>query len=105
MKLKNTYMDFHKVKMSKQDRNTLEQFMEWPDGYLSEWVTWNDIMPVCERICEIDNCADMEMVEAEGYSDLQIVHNTSILCHLKAVCERVLEFVKWVHSYNEPVGE
>lgn len=56
---------------------------------------WNLLMGVCEKICEIDNCADIEFAKELEKADLQILHRTSILCNKQGVYERVLEFIKW----------
>lgn len=58
---------------------------------------WDWLMPVVEKICEIDN-EDDGSLRRSGYHDLLIIHNTSILCHKKEVYNRVIQFIQW---YNQ----
>jgi hypothetical protein len=45
-----TIQEGNKLKVSKEHRQLVEAFMGYADGYLSGWVTWNDVMPVAEKI-------------------------------------------------------
>lgn len=63
---------------------------------------WDWLMPVCERILDIDNCADIEFSRELDRSDLEILHGTSILCNKEGVYARVLTFVKWYAKLSEP---
>ena len=40
----------NRLKVSRQELSLIEEFMGYADGYLSEWVTWNDVMPAVEKI-------------------------------------------------------
>lgn len=43
-------LEGNKIKVSRNDLALIENFMDYMEGYLSEWITWNDLMPVVEKI-------------------------------------------------------
>jgi hypothetical protein len=63
--------------------------------------SWDWLMPVVEKIKDIDNQADIETAKILEFfkddEDVNIFH-TSIFCHLQEVYNRVVVFIKW---YNE----
>jgi hypothetical protein len=69
-------------------------------GELQFHASYDWLMPVVEKICEIHNHADVELYRAIEKADLQIIHNTSILCHKDGVYARVVEFIQWFNNQN-----
>jgi hypothetical protein len=69
-----------------------------------DYMKWGTIMPVVQKIGDMDNQADIEFAaelkifkdehEGEGNN----IFETSIFCHIGAVHSRVAEFAKW---YNK----
>lgn len=60
--------------------------------------SWNWLMPVVEKINEIEDQADEELFDDMLMEDLKILYHTSITCSIKVVYERVVEFIEW---YNK----
>ena len=90
------------------DVNTT-RYDRWITPYSPAWATaeqmafhssWDWLMPVVEKISEIDNQAGEEMaahMRNAALDDLAIL-NTSILCHKDEVYKRVVAYIKW---YNQ----
>ena len=111
-------MDENKIII--KDRELLkliEVFMGYADGYLSEIITWNDLMPVVERICKTDMkymfdfniCVDLTEVRIseettlpnESGRDFEMIANTvKVNNPLEAVWLAVVEFIKWYNEYR-----
>ena len=45
-----TVIEGNKLKVSREELSLIEKFMGYADGYLSEIITWNDLMPLVEKI-------------------------------------------------------
>lgn len=60
--------------------------------------SWAWLMPVVEKICKIDNEADVDLSVAIQNAELEIINNTSILCHMREVYNRVINFIVWYNS-------
>ena len=100
-----------------KDRNILklvEVFMGYADGYLSEIITWNDVMPVIEKIEKMG----YKTVLAEwGYKYYQnIITGVGIIketidnpskfmgqsdSKIEAVWLAVVEFIKWYNKQTK----
>jgi hypothetical protein len=63
---------------------------------------WNELMLVVEKICDYDNQLGYEHRVDVNYTSLEI-WSTSILCHKKAVYERVVQFIQWYNNQNQTV--
>lgn len=75
----------------------MDNVLDLNGGYHSSWST---LMPVVEKIKDIDNQADIEFAVLRDQANLEIFH-TSIFCPLDAVYERVIEFIKWYNKIYE----
>ena len=81
-----------------KDNTTYKINERWfPNWTLQYHTSWDWLMPVVEKICEIDNQADVEFALLRNSANLEIF-KTSILCHIDGVYERVIQFIKW---YNQ----
>ena len=88
-----------------KDRTQLslvENFMDYADGYLSEIITWNDIMPVVDKIESLDctlevrifrNCAKVVPDQFHKFL-IPSIETTKI----EAVWIVVIRFINW---YNQ----
>ena len=104
------------IKATREELSLIEKFMGHADGYLSEIITWNDLMPVVERIAKpesekeeiIHNGEDsyfdnyyprtFAMVNAET-KDFMVRINRFGLHQSQSLIEAtwlaVVEFIKW----------
>lgn len=95
-----------------KDRNLLtlvEKFMGCADGYLSEVITWNDIMPIVEKIrglgyvtvdiydklCHIYHDNYDPQIDDGGFSVYGKSDNNK-----EAIWKAVVEFIKWFNENN-----
>jgi hypothetical protein len=59
--------------------------------------SWKWLMPVVEKIRDIDNQGDEEYYRLKDEVNLEIF-NTSILCWIDGVYERVIQFIEWYNN-------
>ena len=93
-----------KIKVSKEDRQLIETFMGYADGYLSEWIRWNDVMPVVEKIGNYFNQLSHEEIE-EIPIDARMIWDLKICAPTISTVHRcVTDFLQWhnTHQSNQP---
>lgn len=102
-------MNTQKLKVSKEDRRLVEAFMGYGDGDLPEFVDWNIVMPVVEKIegvgqtycligricCKIQPILyDRSKDEMKYHALIEVVSNIKIV----AAWRSVVQFIEW---YNQ----
>jgi hypothetical protein len=91
-----TINEVNKLKISKADRALVESFMGYADGYLSEWITWNDVMPVVEKIASvIIDEKKQRLIQSIQMIEMQTL---GIMSRIEDVCERAIQFIKWYQT-------
>jgi hypothetical protein len=90
----------NKLKTSKEHRQLVESFMGYADGYLSEWITWNDTMPVVEKIESMGTIIEIWLSLGRGCrivkaGQILSIANTNSNSTIEAVLLAVIEFIKW----------
>lgn len=80
-------------------RRIIEVFMGYADGYLGQKIRWNDIMPVVEKIENLDISTK---IECNGISTTVTIGHISVWqnpsTRIEKVYKAVLEFIHW---YNQ----
>ena len=56
--------------------------------------SWNNLMPVVEKIGDIHNQADQWLLDGMKIDNLEII-TTHIFCPKEIVYQRVVEFINW----------
>jgi hypothetical protein len=85
------------IKLSREELKIIEGFMNYPDGFLSEIIRWNDVMPVVNKINQLDCVYHWELTSDtfEIHSDDTFI-NTGI--GVDKVCKTIISFINW---YNK----
>lgn len=65
--------------------------------FYSPNANWDQLMPVVEKIGEMQNQADREFSEAIEDVNLPMF-NTSIFCHKEELYKRVVQFIQWFNK-------
>lgn len=79
------------VMASRQDLKTIEDFMGYPVGNLSEKITWNDIMPVVDRISKLHSIDGL-------YKAYSRIADALLMVNISILHNAVIEFINW---YNQ----
>ena len=61
--------------------------------------SWDWLMPVVEKIADMDNQGLFS--SEDGYDEIILIHCTSILCHKRAVYDRVIQFIQWYNNQKQ----
>lgn len=87
------------IKATKEERELVESFMGYTDGYLSQWVDWNDLMKIVEKIREFncviafEICFSLGVIVKVRYNDKWHIYEGNEA--IEIVYSAVLDFVKW----------
>lgn len=103
--MEQTELEGNKLRI--KDRSLLklvEIFMNYTDGYLSDIITWNDLIPVVENIEDkgytFKICRKRVEIDVDGEFNIY----PKILCKketkMQSVYNALIEFIKW---YNKTI--
>ena len=92
------------MKTLKKERELVEGFMGYSDGYLLENITWNDVMMIVEKIRDVSEEIGDE--EGELYIKMQreefLIFDLPLCTPIEEVWESAIEFITWYNQNKQP---
>lgn len=100
---------YNKLKTTKEDRQLVENFMGYANGSLPEWIGWNEVMLVVERIkragCIVEIWlslgAGCKIIKGSFKNPTVTVANTESNSAMEAIWQAVVEGVNWLTTQNK----
>ena len=87
-------MTDNELKISVEDRDLISVFMYGDTGLYSRTITWNDLMPLVQKIKPLAYTVDIDSIAWRRLSGL------GIFSSIESVYQAVIEFIKWYQKSN-----
>ncbi len=91
-------MEYEKIQVERTELKDLEVFMGYIPGYLSEFIFWNDVMPVVQHIeslgFKFQQCRTRVEIERDGEHNPYPLIYAKAGTKLKSTWEAIMKFVR-----------
>lgn len=89
------------IEATLEDRVLIEVFMDYPNGYLSRRMRWNDVMLIVSKINSLEMKLKEEQLILRSFCNYIIpIYNSLVEINIEKVFNAIVNYLKWYNSLN-----